>query len=203
MQEFVSMLVLLLIYGVVHSLMAAFFMKRWVQNHMGDRAYLGLYRLVFNIIAIITLLPVFYLGALEPGEIVWKLEGVLAAVFVLVQLVGLIGLVVSLLQIDGMRFLGIRQLMAWLNGAPLPLPDEPMQTGGVYGLVRHPLYTFSLLFLWFSPIITTTTLGFNVGATLYFTIGSYFEERKLLADFGDQYADYRTRVPWMIPFIRL
>ncbi|MCI0713963.1 MAG: hypothetical protein L0154_27650 [Chloroflexi bacterium] len=203
MQQFMTMLTLLVLYGAIHSFMAAVFLKRWVRDWMGERVYQGLYRLLFNIAATLTLIPVLYYGVREPGAVVWRADGAIAVIFILIQLVGLIGLSVSLLQIDGMRFLGVRQLVAWLNGDPLPLPDEPMQTGGVYGLVRHPLYLFSLMAIWPSPIMTTTWLGFNVGATLYFIIGSLFEEQKLREDFGEQYADYQNKVPWMIPFVRL
>lgn len=202
MQQFMTMLALLVLYGTIHSFTAAVFLKRWVHNWIGERTFQGLYRLLFNIIATVTLLPVLYYGIREPGTVVWRADGVIAVILILIQLTGLIGLSISLLQIDGMRFLGIRQLLAWMSGDPLPLPDEPMQTSGVYGLVRHPLYLFSLMAIWPSPIMTTTWLGFNVGATLYFIIGSLFEEQKLRQEFGEQYDAYQDKVPWMIPFVK-
>jgi protein-S-isoprenylcysteine O-methyltransferase Ste14 len=41
-----------------------------------------------------------------------------------------------------------------------------------------------------------------LGATLYFTLGSLLEERRLEVTFGQAYRDYRQRVPWLIPFAR-
>jgi protein-S-isoprenylcysteine O-methyltransferase Ste14 len=38
-----------------------------------------------------------------------------------------------------------------------------------------------------------------IGATLYIIIGAYFEERKLLRDFGDAYAGYKRKTPMLIP----
>ena len=43
---------------------------------------------------------------------------------------------------------------------------------GVYGLVRHPLYFFSLLVLWFTPQMTLHWLVFVILATVYFLVGS-------------------------------
>jgi protein-S-isoprenylcysteine O-methyltransferase Ste14 len=83
------------------------------------------------------------------------------------------------------------------------LPTEPLQTGGVYQLVRHPLYLFSLMVIWPLPAMTEAMLGFNIAATIYFTFGSLLEERRLVAIFGQDYITYQQRVPWLIPFIHL
>ncbi|PJF39099.1 MAG: hypothetical protein CUN55_15315, partial [Phototrophicales bacterium] len=174
-----------------------------VRRFIGERLYQGWYRLTFNTIAVVTFLPVLFYLAHDRGQIIWEVQGGGALFLQGVQLVGLIGLVVSLLQIDGMRFLGIRQTFAWLNGEPLPLPSEPLTTSGVYALVRHPLYFFSLLFIWAIPTMYSAWLGFCVGSTVYFMIGSLFEEQKLRRDFGAAYESYQQQVSWLIPFLRL
>jgi protein-S-isoprenylcysteine O-methyltransferase Ste14 len=98
--------------------------------------------------------------------------------------------------------MGVRQARAFLASDPLPLPDEPLQTGGVYRLVRHPLYTFSLLMVWAAPVMTLNTLWFNLGATLYVLVGSLIEERRLAAGYGEPYSSYRRQVSWLIPWPR-
>jgi protein-S-isoprenylcysteine O-methyltransferase Ste14 len=35
--------------------------------------------------------------------------------------------------------------------------------------------------------------------TIYILIGIYFEERKLLREFGQQYADYKSTTPMLLP----
>ncbi|MEZ5504026.1 MAG: hypothetical protein R3E50_15730 [Halioglobus sp.] len=37
---------------------------------------------------------------------------------------------------------------------------------------------------------------------LYIAIGLYFEERDLLAHFGDTYREYKKRIPALLPFTR-
>jgi protein-S-isoprenylcysteine O-methyltransferase Ste14 len=53
--------------------------------------------------------------------------------------------------------------------------------------------------LWLMPVMTTSLLAFNLAATLYLYIGSFFEEKRLLAAFGDDYLRYQHKVPRLIP----
>jgi methanethiol S-methyltransferase len=195
----IPILLTMLIFGVIHSLLAESGVKQAFQNRFGAYAYHGFYRLLYNLFTIVTLLPVVFIMLSSPGHIIWQVDGPLAWVLRVIQLIGLIGLSISLLQIDLGQFLGLKQLRAYLRQQPLPLPLEPLQTNGLYSLVRHPLYLFSLMLIW--PLQTTTEslLAFNIAATLYFVLGSLLEERRLLALFGQDYADYQQRVPWLIP----
>jgi protein-S-isoprenylcysteine O-methyltransferase Ste14 len=69
--------------------------------------------------------------------------------------------------------------------------------------VRHPLYTAGLVLIWLLPILTWNLLALNLGLTAYIFIGAYFEERKLLLEFGDSYAEYREHTPMLIPGLKL
>lgn len=200
---FVFILTGLLLFGVVHSVLAGKKAKGWVRQRLGEQRYEAIYRLAYNILATLMLVPLALPLVFSPGEVVWQVESpFLALLLNLLRLMGLAGLGASLLQIDLGRFVGLSQVAAYLRGEPLPLADEPLQTGGVYALVRHPLYLFSLLLLWPAPTMTEALLAFNIGSTAYFLIGSLFEERRLLHSFGDDYRQYRDHVPWMIPMVR-
>ncbi len=50
--------------------------------------------------------------------------------------------------------------------------------------------------------MTVGHLLFAVSMTVYILIGIWFEERDLVANFGDQYRDYRRQTPMLIPFGR-
>jgi len=191
------------VFGILHSILARLSVKTWLRARVGERAFEGFYRLGYNALSVITFLPVVAVLFLVPGPTVWQVSGIGAWVLRLLQLVGLVGLTVSILQIDGWRFLGVSQLVAYFEGKPLPLPDEPLITSGVYGLVRHPLYLFSLMVLWFTPSMQLAGLAFAVTATVYFVVGSLFEERTMAALFGQPYLDYQQRVPWLFPFVKL
>lgn len=193
-------LVAFLIWAVLHSLTAGAGFKRRVRSWMGDRAYAGLYRLLYNILAGITFLPVLYLAAVAlPDEMVWNLSWPASLLLRLGQLVGLMGLALSLWQTDLLRFAGLGQAIRYLQGAKDVNPPPALVTSGTYALVRHPLYFFSLMILWLSPVLTWQGLIFNGVVTLYFWIGSIYEERRLAETFGLAYQRYRRQVPRLLP----
>jgi protein-S-isoprenylcysteine O-methyltransferase Ste14 len=200
--EFLRILLALLAYGGLHSLMATTWFKTVSARLMGERAYLGLYRMLYSVISALTLLPILALIVDHPGRTLWSVQRTIAGILLVVRALGVIGLVMALLQIDLLRFLGIKDLIAFISGRPLPLPAEPLSIRGLYRFVRHPLYLFSLLALWASPSMNMAGLGFVVGSTVYFVLGSMFEERRMIHSFGDDYIEYRRTVPWMIPFLK-
>ncbi|NPV66858.1 MAG: isoprenylcysteine carboxylmethyltransferase family protein [Anaerolineae bacterium] len=193
-------LLTIVVYGVLHSLLASPLLKRRIRATIGERAYEGFYRLAYNILSAVLLAPVILVLLVTPSQEVWRIPMPWAAACMLIQAGSLIALIVAVLQADPLRFAGISQALAYLRHEPLP--PESLQVQGFYGLVRHPLYLFSLLVLWPSPIMTDTLLGVAVGATLYLLLGSRLEERRLAAEFGEAYTAYRRRVPWLLPWPR-
>ncbi len=183
------------IYAVVHSLLASLGLKAWARRTFGpatDRWY----RLAYNIFSAVTLLPLFPMLALLPDQTLYIVPAPWRWLMVGGQLIGLAGLGLSVMQTGALHFLGISQLIA-------ADPDDSgsLTTTGFYGWVRHPIYTFSLLFIWLTPAMTVNLLTAFILFTLYFYIGSIYEERRLLAEFGDAYRRYQQRVPRLIPFL--
>jgi protein-S-isoprenylcysteine O-methyltransferase Ste14 len=187
-------------WAVVHSFTASLWFKQVARRWMGDRGYDGLYRLLYNLLAFITFIPVLYFSAalLPQGEL-WVIPQPFNLIFVAIQLAAAIGLLISALQTDLMRFAGVGQALRYIRGDEEINPPPRLVTAGAYGLVRHPLYSLSLLFLWITPIMTWSILLFNIAATLYFWIGSIYEERRLTAIFGDEYLVYKQKVPRLFP----
>lgn len=203
MIEMLQVFAAMLAFAVPHSILVRLPVKSWVKDRVGERAYEGFYRITYNALSVLTFVPVFLLLVADPGEVIWRATGLTAILLRLVQVAGLIGLTVSILQIDGWRFMGVSQLRAYLAGDPLPLPPEPLQTGGVYRYSRHPLYLFSLMLIWPASVMTEAGLAFSITATLYFVFGSLLEERTMLKLFGEQYRQYRENVPWLFPIVKL
>ena len=78
---------------------------------------------------------------------------------------------------------------------------QELQTEGISSVVRHPLYTGILLFLWGTFGYFTTEAYFTTAIvlTIYIRIGIYFEEKKLVREFGKKYEKYQKEVPMLIP----
>lgn len=197
----VAMIVGMIAFALIHSITADKRFKQRVQAWVGERAYHGFYRLVYNIVSVLFLAPLM-LVVLPQGRVIWEAPDALLPVMLAVQALGLLGAAVSLFQIDWLRFAGVKQVLAYFSGASLPLPPEPLQTGGIYALVRHPLYLFALMLLWPVTPMTDLYLAYVILATVYFVVGSLVEEQRMVGYFGEAYVQYRQRVPWLLPIPR-
>lgn len=80
-----------------------------------------------------------------------------------------------------------------------PAAAKSFTVRGPYRWVRHPLYSFTIVFFWTYPVITTDRLLFNILWTIWVIIGSHLEEHELVEDFGDDYRDYQSKVPMLLP----
>jgi len=188
------------VWAVVHSVTAASATKSAFRKQFGERAFQGWYRLLYNLISLLTFVPILYaLWANIPQVTLWTIPYPLRIASMIIQLLALVGLAISLLQTDVWSFMGLRQAVRFLQGADAPaVPDRFVKTG-TYRWVRHPLYFFSLLFLWLNPVMTLGSFLFNVLAALYFWIGSIYEERRLSVAFGEAYEEYKRTVPGLVP----
>jgi protein-S-isoprenylcysteine O-methyltransferase Ste14 len=194
--SFWLILVAVLAYGLLHSLLASIKTKARVHHWFGpsiDRWF----RLAYNLIAVVTLLPILFLPILLIDKEIYAIHYPWVILTLTIQLLAVILLLVGLRQTGITSFIGLRQLL-------LPEDTSPphLVTSGFYRYVRHPLYTAGLVFIWLIPIMTWNLLALNIGLTAYIFIGAFFEERKLLLDFGDAYAEYRRRTPMLIPGLR-
>ena len=111
------------------------------------------------------------------------------------------GVVVTLLAA---RTLSLKELMGLDPSRQTSAHDEakPLETHGLYRLVRHPIYFGWLLFVGGAPLMTSTRLLFAVISVAYLVIAIPFEERSLVTNFGASYEAYRRQVRWrMLPGI--
>ena len=188
------------IWAVAHSVTAAQFFKDYVRRLVGDERYHQGYRLFYTGFSVLSILPVFYFYWRLPPVTLWQVPSPWSWLLIVLQGVGLVGAAVSVMQTDAWSFVGIRQLFSQQAVQKRGGLGESLYIAGLYRWMRHPLYTFSLLFLWCTPTMTRNTLIFNLLATAYFVIGSLFEERRLTADFGQAYTAYQQAVPRFLPY---
>jgi hypothetical protein len=71
-----------------------------------------------------------------------------------------------------------------------------------YKQVRHPLYVGWMIAFWATPAMTWGHLLFAAVLTGYMALAALIEERDLIAHFGNQYQEYRRRVPMFVPRLR-
>jgi protein-S-isoprenylcysteine O-methyltransferase Ste14 len=184
-----------LIYGIVHSLLASNQIKNLARRWFGMYAERG-YRLAYNIFAIISLLPVLALPALLPDKTFYVIPTPWFYLTFLGQLLAVGLLLVGLLQTGVWSFLGFRQLIVGDEQV-----ESRLEVRGLYRYVRHPLYTAGLLFIWLTPLMTSNVLALFFGLTIYIIIGAYLEERRLVQEYGPAYDEYKKSTPMLVPFV--
>lgn len=134
-----------------------------------------------------------------PG-ILYRLEGVWALAGYAIQVIGLVLTIQAAAAVDALDLAGVRPVLHAAHGtAPIRVP---LQTQGLYGFVRHPLYFAWVLLVFGAPAMTATRATFAVVSTAYLALAIPWEERSLVELFGEKYEAYRRLVRWrMIPGI--
>lgn len=185
---------LLAIFAVQHSVMARPAFKHWWTRLVPP----SVERSTYVLFASLALLLLFWQWRPLPQP-VWSVrDGVGADVVGAVYWFGWGLVLLSTFLINHFELFGLRQVFARLRGRALPAPE--FKVPFLYKRVRHPIYLGFLLAFWAAPIMTVGHLLFAIGTTAYILIGIALEERDLIALFGDQYRQYRQRVPMLIPW---
>ncbi len=75
---------------------------------------------------------------------------------------------------------------------------------GVFAVVRHPMYLGSILLFWglFLATFSLASLGFWVVIVIFYNYIASYEERLLLAQFGEDYENYTKSVAKWIPGLK-
>jgi protein-S-isoprenylcysteine O-methyltransferase Ste14 len=181
-------------FGLGHSLLASRVAKAHFVPLLG--AY---YRLVYNGFACLHLGIVWLIGAWAfPQTSTFDPPRVAHVVMLAVSIAGWAMMLISLRSYDLGRLVGTRQVRSYRRGLKEP-EDEPLRVGGLHRYVRHPLYLAGFVILW-GRVTGHFELATAIWGSAYLIVGARFEERRLLALYGQAYADYRRRVPAFVPW---
>jgi protein-S-isoprenylcysteine O-methyltransferase Ste14 len=184
---------LLALFAIQHSVMARAGFKSWWTRIVPPSAERSTYVIASNI-CLIVLVVAWY----PITHDIWRVTAqpwrtVLTAIALLGWTIALL----STFLIDHFDLFGVRQVFARLRGRRPA--EHDFRTPLFYRMVRHPLYLGFLLAFWATPRMTLGHLLFAVGTTGYILLAVRLEERDLSRVFGEQYRDYRRRVPMLIP----
>jgi protein-S-isoprenylcysteine O-methyltransferase Ste14 len=186
-------LLLLATFTVQHSGMARPGFKRWWTRIVPEAAERSIYVLVSS------LLMIAMFAYWQPiGGVVWQVRGANARLAIeVLYLCGWLLLFYTTFLIDHFDLLGLKQVWRRLAGKAYQPPQ--FHTPSLYRLVRHPLYIGWLIIFWAAPTMTGAHLLFALATTAYILIAIRFEERDLVAAFGERYVEYRRRTPMLLP----
>lgn len=186
---------LLALFAVQHSVMARPAFKRWWTRIVPQPAERSTY-VLFSSLALITLFAFW-----QPmGGTVWNVTNPIGRMALYVVFAfGWLLVLFSTYLINHFDLFGLRQV--WLHLRGREYTALVFKTPILYKFVRHPLYLGFLFAFWATPTMTVAHLVFALMTTAYILVAIQLEERDLIAE-HPQYADYKRRVPMLVPSAR-
>ncbi|MCU7796075.1 MAG: hypothetical protein KZQ75_02965 [Candidatus Thiodiazotropha sp. (ex Myrtea spinifera)] len=182
-----------IVYFGFHSLFASLWFKTRVAASLPK--LMPWYRLIFNTLATILLLPpAVYMWWLNSTPL-WQFEGIWNWLRYTLMLLAMAGFVWSLRYYDGREFIGLKQIA---EGQHDIKDQEHLHISPLHRFVRHPWYSLGLLLVW-TQEMDPARLVSALLITGYLFVGSRLEERKLKVYHGETYLRYSARVPGLIP----
>ncbi|MFW9963643.1 MAG: methyltransferase family protein [Candidatus Sifarchaeia archaeon] len=190
MIEYLYIILASTLFGLQHSGMSALGVKGKIIDKWGKEGYARL----FSSFSVITLLIAFIsMNFWDWLYFVMNPALIQPLFFMLGVILGLIGVIIATMA---GRVISVSTVADMRTDRKAELV-----TGGIYSRVRHPLYLATVLVFLalaliypFLPVIV-----FSVCMIFYTIIGAYFEERKLVLHYGDEYLEYRKRAGFIIP----
>jgi protein-S-isoprenylcysteine O-methyltransferase Ste14 len=187
---------LLGLFGIQHSVMARPAFKRWWTQFVPK----PLERSTYVLMSSLCLIALFYFW--QPlGITIWHVQDPVGqAILYSLFAFGWLLVLVATFLINHFDLFGLRQVYLYLLGKDYtPLK---FATPGPYKVVRHTLYVGWIFAFWATPTMTATHLVFALITAAYIVVAIQLEERDLIAIHGEDYVNYRHRVPMLIPFSR-
>jgi methanethiol S-methyltransferase len=184
---------LLALFAVQHSVMA----RKWFKDAWTRVVPAAAERSTYVLFSSLALILLFWQWR-PMGGVVWSVEDPTARLL----LRGLFGfgwalVLVCTFLINHFDLFGLRQV--WLHLVGKPYTPLRFATPGPYRLVRHPLYVGWFFAFWMTPTMTVAHLVFAITTAAYILVAIQLEERDLLRMHPGDYAEYRRRVPMLLP----
>lgn len=194
--QYLVLAILWIVWCVLHSAMISTPVTSYLKRRF-ERSF-RFYRLVFNMVALATLIPVvLYEKSIETEWAFWW-QGYMLVLQALLLTGAFLYFVAGAMHYDILQFLGIRQIRDGISRKTLAEGGD-IDVTGVLGFIRHPWYAGGIMLVW-ARDLTVPTLITNIVLTVYLIVGTYLEEGKLVMEYGDRYRLYQDKVSMFIPY---
>lgn len=186
---------LIALFGLQHSVMARARFKQWLTRYIPEAAERSTFMLFSGIVSILAV----YFWQVLPGT-VWSVESTALQTFLwTVYALAWTYLLLATFVTNHFELMGLRQVYLYFRQQPyskLPFTNKLM-----YRYSRHPMMLGVLVGMWSVPVMGVAHMSMAILFSVYVFIGIFFEERDLIAHFGDQYRRYKQQISTFIPGI--
>jgi protein-S-isoprenylcysteine O-methyltransferase Ste14 len=193
--KYIILSLLVVAWCVLHSAMISVSVTEYIKKHLGTR--FRFYRLFFNLVALLTLIPVALFAYSIRTQAIFSWDGYLRIGQALLLVVAVLLLLLGERHYDVRQVIGIKQIKEGSANKAITETGE-LDTSGVLGITRHPWYLATILLVW-ARQMDVSVIFVNVILTSYLFVGTLLEERKLIGEFGEKYLTYQKRVSMLIP----
>ncbi len=178
-----------LAFAFIHSLLATDYIKKKMKKELKNK--FRFYRILYNILSFLTAAPAFFVWITSSSStpLLYSVPGWLFPFFILLRLIAIGLFAYAAFQNDLLEFTGLKAGKT----------EGKVITGKAYGIIRHPLYTGGIVLIFTKAEMTALDFTAAVLVSIYFIIGAYIEERRLVSAFGDEYRKYQQRVSMFVP----
>ena len=180
----------------LHSAMISISATEYLKKRLGLK--FRFYRLSFNLIAILTLIPVVLFASSVRTQAIFHWDGYMRIGQMLLLIVTVLLIFLGGRHYNVRQVLGIKQIKEGISNKAISNTGE-LDTSGILGITRHPWYLATILLIW-ARQMDLSALFVNVTLTSYLIVGTVLEEKKLIREFGEKYKAYQNRVSMLIPF---
>jgi methanethiol S-methyltransferase len=194
--RYVILSVLVISWCFMHSAMISVSVTEYLNERLG--ALFRFYRLFFNLVSALTLVPVVLYASAVRTEPLFSWDGYMRIIQVLLLVTAALLFFLGSISYDAARFLGFKQIREGISNKGITDNGE-LGTSGVLSIMRHPWYLATMLLIWARQLDISAILV-NVILTSYLIVGTYLEEKKLVREFGEKYRTYQKRVSMLIPY---
>jgi protein-S-isoprenylcysteine O-methyltransferase Ste14 len=184
---------LCVIFFVQHSGMVRRSFRRWLERWMPGYLQGALYTWA-SAVALVLLCVLWQPADAAPLD----LNGTVRAALRGLSLLAILGFVWAFVSLGAFDAFGTMAILARFRRRDPAAPRLTVK--GPYRWVRHPFYFLAIVLLWASPVASTDRLLLNALFTIWIVLGARWEERDLIAAFGDAYRVHQREVPMLIPW---
>jgi protein-S-isoprenylcysteine O-methyltransferase Ste14 len=180
-----------------HSALISITVTEYMKRKLGNG--FRFYRIIYNTVSVATLIPLLYYSRMIREAPVFSWEGPWVIVRILLLTAAIYLFVAGGRHYSWAQFSGVAQIRAGQADGSLCDCDS-FVVSGIHRIIRHPWYLGGIMIVWAENLSISTILINNIIISVYFVIGSFLEDRKLVHQFGDQYREYQQSVSMLFPW---